>query len=134
MDAVAISHSGGDLDIDRAGSAHPSLTRAFLAWIRNDRAVTMAGRAGLAGADIAEEGALHGDNLAAPLTGITGHRFGTGLSTLALAFRTDHCGVDFQRCGDAKNRLGEAEAHSDQGVLATAVSYTHLTLPTILRV
>ncbi len=95
MDAVAVSHSGGNLDVDRASGAYPPLTGTLLAGIRNDRTVTMAGRAGLAGADITKEGALHGNDLTAPLTGIAGHRLGTGLCALTLAFRAHHCGVDF---------------------------------------
>ena len=69
VDAVAGRDAGRDLHVDGAVAADAALAGALPAGVRDDRAVAAAGRARLAGADVAEERALHLGDVAAAVAG-----------------------------------------------------------------
>src|SRR5699024_10049835 len=86
--------------------------------LRDDRAVATARRAGLRGADVADEGSLHRGDLAVPVAGVAGLRGGVTLATVAVAPRAQHYGVDLDRLGGTEGGLGEGELDPYQRVLA----------------
>src|SRR5690606_282559 len=76
------------------------------------------GRAGLGGADVADEGALDRGHLALAATGLAGLRLGLALPTLTVAAGTQHRGVDLDRLGGAEGGIDQVELDPDQGILA----------------
>ena len=66
VDPVARVHAGGDLDVDGALRTDAALAGALNARMRNDRAVAAAVRAGLGGANVTQERALHRGDVPRP--------------------------------------------------------------------
>ena len=118
LDAQARVDARGDVDRDRALGAHPAVTGARVAGLRDDGAVPLADRAGLARDDVAEQRAhlpLHMAGAAAlhaPLGA------GAGLGGRTVAGLAEHGRLHPQLAVHAEDDVGEVEVDAQQAVLA----------------
>jgi hypothetical protein len=90
MNPVTSADPRRNLDVDRAGRADASVSRAFHAGVWNDAAVAVTGWAGLSGPDITDEGSLHVGYVALTMAGGTGNRPRAFGSARAVAPRAEH--------------------------------------------
>ncbi len=121
VDAHAVGDPLRHLDLQAPTGADPALAGALGARVRDDVAVAAALRAGAVGDDLAEERALHGLHLAAPLAHIAGRDAGARGRAGPLAGLAQHGGVDLQLADAAEGRLGEVDVDPDQRILAAPV-------------
>src|SRR3954470_15543438 len=119
-DAHAVLDAGRDLDGERAAGADPAVAGAGGTGVRDDRAVALADLAGPRRDDLAEEGALHGLDLAAPAAGLAGGQVGAGGRAGAGALGAQHRGVDGDRRLDAEGGLDQVQFEAQDGVGARA--------------
>src|SRR6202034_3596919 len=118
LDMRAVLDAGRDPYLDRAPGPDPAITVALRAGPDQHGPVSPAARAHPGHHHLADEGAGHLADLAAPAADVAGLRVGARRGALARAGRADHGGIDGELAGGAERAFSQVELDPDRGVAA----------------